>query len=179
MTDRHAFRANWHDYNDGVFFVTICCKNRYPYFGNIANGAMSLSVIGKETETAILAIPNHHNNVEVNNYVIMPNHVHLVVFVGARYIAPAATKNFGCLKPPKHGEKPFFNHHNSKLAVVIGTMKASVTRSLRARYIAPLQIWQRGFHEHIIREQQSYDRIMEYIDSNVANWQNDCFYSNN
>ncbi|MEE1208124.1 MAG: transposase, partial [Muribaculaceae bacterium] len=65
--------------------------------------------------------------------------------------------------------------HNSRLAVIVGTMKAAVTRYARTRCIASLPIWQSRFYEHIIRDQHSFDYIMNYVDENVLRWDSDCF----
>ena len=96
MIDRHAFRAEWHDYNSGIYFVTICSKDKQHIFGKIKDSIMILSDIGKIVERCILDISNHHTNVELWNHVIMPNHIHMVINVGTqpapvgtRYIASA------------------------------------------------------------------------------------------
>ena len=75
-----------------------------------------------------------------------------------------------------HGDPVEDNHFNSRLAVVIRTFKAAVTREARAQCIAPLQVWQRSFHDHIIREQHAFDNIMNYVDTNAENWNLDCFF---
>lgn len=110
----------------------------------------------------------------------MPNHIHMVLYINEKNDATneCIHPNLGCLKPPLHGEECSDYHHNSPLAVIIGTFKAAVTRTARARCIAPLQgrIWQRLFHEHIIRHPRAYDNIMNYIDNNVENWAYDCFH---
>lgn len=190
-TGRHAFRAQWHDYNEGIYFVTICSAGKSHLFGHICKGDMQMSELGKIVEECVSAIPHHNPGIELINYVVMPNHVHLLV--GARYIAPASTKptkpiNAGCLKSPAHGKACADLHHNSLLAVTIGTFKAAVSREYRrmmwARCIAPLpgdctrpiKIWQRLFHEHIVRDQRAFDNINQYIDNNVINWSKDCFY---
>lgn len=198
MSDRHAFRAEWHDYNSGIYFVTICSKDKQHIFGNIRNSNMILSEIGKIVESCILDISNHHTNVELWNYVVMPNHIHMVINVGTqpapvgtRYIASAqpmqtAGQNMGCLRAPRHGEPCEDFHHNSSLAVVVGTFKAAVTRLMRTRCIASLQqrqqqiqtVWQPRYHEHIIRNQRAFENIMNYVDTNIEKWSHDCFYTN-
>lgn len=180
MSDRHQFRADWNNYNGGIYFVTICSHEKRHIFGKIFDEAMILSKVGITARKCLTDIPKHHSaEVEIWNYVIMPNHIHILLYVGAQYIAPAgANVNTGCLKPPRHGEGCENDHFNSMLAIVIRTFKAAVTRSLRAQYIAPLQVWQRSFHDHIIRDRQAYENITNYIETNVENWANDCFYSN-
>lgn len=183
------FRAEWHDYNDGIFFVTVCTKDKKHLFGTITNDEMHKNALGTIVEECIKAISEHHPQVTIHNYVIMPNHIHLIIAtVGTRYIASATAKIpettkpinppkpfIGCLKPPAHGEPIIDYHHNSRLAVIIGSLKAAVTRIARTRCIASLPCWQSRFHEHIIRNQRAFDNIMDYIDNNVARWEQDCF----
>lgn len=198
MTDRHQFRACWHDYNGGIYFVTICCADKRHYFGEIRHGIMNLTPLGVIVTECINEIPSHHKNVEIWNSVVMPNHIHLVISitlarpVGAQYIAPAielppvhesaSPTRMGCLRTPQHGDSCPDFHFNSSLAVVVRTFKAACTRlakSKRAQCIAPLPpIWQRNYHEHIIRNQRAYENIMNYIDNNVVNWCNDTFNVN-
>ena len=91
MSDRHAFRAEWHDYNSGIYFVTICSKDKQHIFGKIKDNIMILSDIGKIVERCILDISNYHINVELWNHVIMPNHIHMVINVGTQP-APVGTR---------------------------------------------------------------------------------------
>lgn len=197
MSDRHTFRAKWHDYNGGIYFVTICSADKRHIFGYISDARMHLSPIGKIVDECLSSIPVHNSGVEIWNQIVMPNHIHMVVMipsqpVGAQYIAPGPGQsepksNIGCLKPPRYGEPCNDNHHNSALAVIVRTFKAAVTRivkstlaqcqagTTRAQCIAPLPVWQRNYHEHIIRNQRAFDNIMEYINTNPERWLKDCF----
>ena len=183
MAERHQFRAKWHDYNAGIYFVTICSHEKRCTFGKIVGTRFFASAIGDVIEENIKRIPQFYQDVEIWNHVVMPNHIHIVISVGTRFIASASDKaasvhqKHGCLKPPQHGEPVDDNHHNSRLATIIGAFKAGVTRTIRTRRIASQPIWQSRFHEHIIRNQQSYDNIMHYIDTNLENWAKDCFNS--
>lgn len=195
MTDRHRFRAQWHDYNDGIYFVTICSHEKRHVFGRICNGEMHFSRLGEIVAQCLESIPIHYPNAEVYNYVVMPNHVHLVIAVRTRYIASPQTddtinSNFGCLKPPKHGEACEDFHHNSRLATIIGSFKAAVTRAanrlgdgghisggrdgLGGRDVSR-PYWQQRYYEHIIRDQRAFDNIMKYVDNNVMSGKSDCF----
>lgn len=193
MADRHQFRANWHPYDEGLYFVTICCADKRHLFGKIVGAQFIASTLGSLVKENIEKIPSYYNDVEILNYVVMPNHIHMMISiatspVGTRFIASAASKapeasqpspqKLGCLRQSRH-EAPESQdfHHNSRLASVVGTFKAGVTRQARARQI-PIQpgnpkIWQQRFHEHIIRSERAYVTIMDYIDNNVANWFND------
>lgn len=197
MGDRHRFRADWHDYNGGIYFITICTAGKKQIFGHIADGKMCLSPLGNIVTSCIIDIPAHHSRVELYNHIVMPNHIHMVLAiraaattaaaVGAQYIAPeqqvapeqqntTGQTNIGCLKAPRHDEPCCDNHYNNALAVVIRTFKAAVTRLARAQCIAPLpDIWQRNYYEHIIRHQTAFDNIMNYIDTNPKRWGADCY----
>lgn len=190
MADRHQFRAKWHNYNAGIYFVTICTHNKTHIFGRIYNDEMKLNALGTIVSQCIQSIENHNTDVELLNHVIMPNHIHMVLTVGTRYIASASSEdqnsqssaNMGGLKQPKHGNICNDFHHNSRLASIIGTFKAAVTRmanrqlcnSSGGRDISR-PYWQPRYHEHIILNERSFDKIMTYIDSNIEHWQNDCF----
>ncbi|MGM9828973.1 MAG: hypothetical protein ACI30C_02930, partial [Muribaculaceae bacterium] len=161
MSDRHTFRAEWHDYNSGIYFVTICSKDKQHIFGRIENGIMIMSDIGKIINECLTSIPNHHKDVELWNHVVMPNHIHIVLVVGAQYFAPAQSvpaqsnaypaesiQNIGCLRPPRHGEPRYDNHFNSRLAVIIRSIKAAcsieINRQLQLQNIAEIPPHGRG-----------------------------------
>lgn len=197
MADRHQFRAKWHSYEYGIYFVTICSHQKTHIFGQINANEMRLNMLGHIVESCITEIPSHHFDVEILNYVVMPNHVHMVIAVGTRYIASTLRQgniasasrqgnitsyNLGCLKPPKHGNICDDFHHNSRLSVIIGSFKAAVTRwannqieqSLGGRDVSR-PYWQPRYHEHIIRNQRAFENIMMYVDTNVERWHSDCF----
>ena len=92
MADRHQFRAKWHSYEYGIYFVTICSHKKTHIFGQINANEMRLNMLGHIVESCIKEIPSHHSDVEILNYVVMPNHVHMVIAVGTRYIASASTQ---------------------------------------------------------------------------------------
>ena len=74
-------RAKWHDYNGGMYFITLCTQNREHFFGEIQNGVMHLTEIGKYTQDCVQDIPSHNPYAEIPLFVIMPNHIHLVVTI--------------------------------------------------------------------------------------------------
>ena len=197
MGDRHQFRADWHDYNEGIFFITVCCAQKIHYFGEIKGGKMIPTYIGQIIKSTIDEVTDHFPEAEVWNSVVMPNHIHLVIAVGTRHGASASAtgnaddttiasasspilstaqsqNNYGCLKPKRHEPSEDKNfHHNSRLAVIVGQIKSTVTRAAKKQNIE--FGWQKKYHEHIIRKQQAYENIMYYIDTNVENWCYDRF----
>lgn len=202
MADRHQFRAEWLDYDDGIFFVTVCCGDKRHYFGEISDGEMHYTTAGQIVRTTVDQIVYHFSGVEMWNSVIMHNHLHLVLSIatvgtrhGASAWAPQPSDNIvhgasarapqptfthnrlGCLKPKRGETDPYKDfHHNTRLAVIIGQLKSTVTRETNKRNI-PFA-WQTRYHEHAIRDQWSYENIMNYVDNNIANWCYDRFNGN-
>ena len=81
LLQRKSPRATWHDYNGGRYFVTFCTKNHDLYFGDVVDGRMELSEIGDFALRCIERIPEINDNVAVPEFVVMPNHIHIIVIV--------------------------------------------------------------------------------------------------
>lgn len=215
MANRHQFRANWHDYNGGIYFVTVCTHGRRHTLGSITNGEMHLSELGKITDRCINELERHHSDVSLLNYVVMPNHIHLAIDISpapsteapnpesaanpaanptsnpANPAAnpnsapnpdanPAPSQKMGCLKQARNGDACDDFHHNCRLASVIGSLKAAITRAAnRVTYGRDISRpkcpkWQQRYYENIIRNERAFVNIMNYIDNNVIRWDNDC-----
>ena len=154
---RKNIRAEFHDYSGGDYFVTICTRDKIHYFGEIMNGKMEFSAIGKEAFHCMATLATHYSYVEVLLFVVMPNHVHAIISIRERADAP------GCIPTVR-----------TALGVVVGGYKQAVTRFARRNNIE--FGWQSRYHDHIIRGIDDGNRISEYIENNVARWANDCFY---
>ncbi len=150
-------RVNWHDYNNGLYFVTICTQERKHYFGEILpnENRIHLSPIGEYCLESILHIEQRWRGVKIREQQVMPNHVHLIVD------CKAAEDSYVC------------RSKNSLLALIIGAFKSGITREAHKRNI-PFG-WQTRYHEHIIRENDKYNQIAQYITHNVETWATDCF----
>ena len=181
-------RAQWHDYNGGEYFVTICTHGREHYFGEISGGQMNLSEIGNYANAVIQKIPTHNHYAEIPLFVIMPNHIHLIVIIdgGNGGTVPWRKKcrtvpcRENCRDVPwrvstdgKNTTMQDICNRQGKLSTAIGGMKQSVTRFARKHNIA--FAWQPRFHDHIIRDTNEMNDIADYIENNVAKWQNDIF----
>lgn len=81
LPQRKSPRATWHDYNGGRYFVTFCTKNHELYFGDVVDGRMELSEIGEYALQCIEKIPKINDNVAVPEFVVMPNHIHMIVII--------------------------------------------------------------------------------------------------
>ncbi|MBO7132814.1 MAG: hypothetical protein J6W06_01460 [Bacteroidales bacterium] len=202
LHDRVSYRAKWHNYNCGMYFVTICTKDRKHYFGEITDGEMNLSEIGKCLQEQIVKTPEMRAdmNMEIPLFVIMPDHVHLIVTIGenqyntpvrggathfddathcddtmhcrgAMHCAPTNGTTNGETNhcAPTDGQQMNkFSPQSKNLASVIRGIKISTTTFARKNQI-PFS-WQRSFHDRIIRDTAEMNRIAEYIENNVAEW---------
>lgn len=145
------------DYNTpGAYFVTVCTVNREIMFWDgvgadiIRPECVPLSAVGKVVEKGIRNIPKHYEQITVDKYCIMPDHIHLILSIqsdGSGRILSAPT-----------------------ISTVVGSLKRWVSRQVGK------PIWQKSFYDHGIRNHQDYLQIWEYIESNPARWKEDCFY---
>ena len=144
---------------------------------------MHLSEIGKIANDCWLAIPQHFPFVRLGEFVVMPNHVHGIVIIDKdvetqeappveTQAPPVETQDLASL--PEDSQKNKFGPQSRNLASIIRGFKIGVTKS--ARSILPAFAWQPRYHDHIIRDTKSYDRISNYIINNPASWKEDKFY---
>ena len=165
--ERIPNRLKGYDYGSvGAYFITVCTKDGNPLFWNENTEAMIrvcllsyrpvgadrirpfLSTEGKIVDRAIQDISLRYQNVLMDHYVIMPNHVHILLrLMKAEPGIPVKT-----------------------VSDIVGQTKRRVSKELGKA------IWQKSFHDHIVRDEEDWKRIWTYIDNNPANWEIDCFY---
>lgn len=177
-------RAKWHDYNGGEYFITICTAGREHYFGEIRDGVMILSVLGKYTVENLERINQHYPYCVVPLFVVMPNHIHAIVVIDEKNVdnvnnvpnvTDVKTMCTSSLQNKLVDEKmQSVSVRRGKLSTAMGGLKSAVTRYARANNID--FAWQTRFHDHIIRNQGEMNRIASYIENNVMAWDNDKFY---
>ena len=171
-------RATWHDYNGGAYFVTICTRDMEHYFGEIVSGEMSMTEIGEYVQQCIKNIPQHNTYANVPAFVVMPNHVHLIVIIDDENADPICrdvpwrVSTFG-----KNETMQTIANQQGRLSTMIGGFKQSVTRYANANSIS--FAWQTRFHDRIIRDHDEMNRIAEYIENNVVRWESDEFHNSN
>lgn len=152
---RRSLRIPGYDYSlAGAYFLTICIHGRKYLLGEIIAEEMFLNDYGKIVVGCWNDMPNHYDNIELDDFVVMPNHVHGIIFlVGAG------------LKPAPAG-KP--------LTEIVRGFKTFSSRSInRIRHTPGVPVWQRGYYEHVIRNEESLNRIREYIITNPQRWELD------
>ncbi len=167
-------RAEWHDYDGGVYFVTICTANREHFFGTIVGNGhdepqMQLSEIGKYVNDCIVKMETLHDNINVPLYQIMPNHIHLIIIIKSVKTCGRDVPLARLYKEELKNEKfQQIANKQSPLSKIINHMKGATTRFAKKNAI-PFT-WQTRFHDHIVRDQNELNRIAEYIETNVGNW---------
>ena len=164
-------RASWHDYDGGSYFITICTKDREHYFGEIVDGEMVLSDIGKYAEEQFKNVSSHYPYAEIPLWTIMPYHLHAIVIIDGN-----KTKyDRRVVETWRAASLRDIANLQGWLSVVIGGLKSSITRF--ANENALNFAWQPRFHDHIVRDTPEMNRIANYIENNVANWKDDEFYT--
>ena len=162
---RRSIRLQGYDYSQaGAYFVTICTHNRECLFGEIMDGKMVLNDAGRMVEQCWRDIPSHFPHVELDTFVVMPNHVHGILCV---VDAPVGAKNFSPLRP---AQRPCGTAKT--IGSVIRGFKIGVTKWMRP-YTNVHVVWQRNYWEHIIRNDDELHRIRQYIVDNPAKWKTD------
>ena len=156
-------RLQGYDYgSNGCYYVTICTKDRIHYFGEIVNGEMQLSEIGEIAEKFWTDIPNHFPFVILDQYVIMPNHIHGISF----FNKSVETDNYPSLRSPNK-----FGRQSQNLGSVIRGFKSSLKRYANENNID--FAWQERFHDSIIRDNNGLNNVRNYIFNNPQNWNDD------
>lgn len=202
LTQRKSPRAGWLGYNDGRYFVTVCTHERQSFFGEITNGVMTMSAIGRCLDGLLSDATSHQSYIRVIQHVVMPNHFHAIVEVdsdnadnnnvGTQH--DASVENIkdadascecrdaiNCVREINNEQTDAIycvptskGYKRPLLSLYIGFLKAAVTRYARANGI-PFA-WQSRYHDHAIRGVDDLNNISQYITNNVLNWEKDCFY---
>ena len=157
---RKPTRLKDYDYSSaGAYFITICTHNRKNILSKIVGEGSPLPQLttnGKLAEEYVLKINEKYPCVKIDKYVIMPNHMHLILRID----------NDGRGNP------------SPTVSNVVGWLKYSITKQINRNHdTAGNIIFQRSFHDHVIRDYGDYLKIWQYIDTNPAKWQDDCFYT--
>ena len=150
LPKRKSPRIPGYDYSTpNYYFITICTHDKRCNFG----GPEKLGPYGRIAWEYLWEIPRHFPGIKVDNAVIMPNHVHAIIVVTAE------TEE----------------HSRRDLTIAIGQYKMAVTRIIRAKEQGK-KVWQRSFHDHVIRNQKAYEKIWTYIHYNPQLWHKDGLY---
>lgn len=145
---RKSPRIPEYDYSEANFYFITICTDGKKC---IFGEAGNLNWLGRIAEENLIKISAINPSIRLDHYVVMPNHIHAILDVG-----PDNQKN---------------------LSNVIGQYKMSVTKLARKK-VTGFRVWQRSYHDHVIRNQVGYEKIWAYIENNPLKWEADCFYRN-
>lgn len=181
---RKSIRLKGYDYSQsGLYFITICCQNRICRFGHIENGKMILNEYGKIAQTEWAKLPERFPNFELDVFQIMPNHIHGIILLNE---IPVGMVGAGFT--PAQNNTVAQNDADIRATArvaptvsdIVGAYKSLVANGCLDIYKSKNEmmgkLWQRNYYEHIIRNEQSYQRISEYIINNPAKWNDDKFF---
>ncbi len=162
---RRSIRLKGYDYaQPGAYFVTICTHRRAHLFGRVVDGKMVLNALGKIAHQCWLAIPDHFPHTELDEFVIMPNHVHGIIWI-VEYPAGAGgavgAKDFSPLPRPRGTSKT--------IGSIVRGFKIGVTKWARQNTDIHT-VWQRNYYERIIRNERALHAIRQYIRANPRRW---------
>ncbi len=169
LPERRHHRLKNYDYSsNGAYFITICSYKKTHIFGEIKDGIMQYNQYGEIAcheieETNRLRIDK---GIEITNWVVMPNHVHLMLEIShdPLFDTNPQYEQFG--KPTKQS-----------VAAVVRTYKAAVTREIRRKYgqniSCPYAVWQNGYYDNIIKNDEMYEKVWQYISCNPVLWKED------
>ena len=145
MPTRRPTRLTHYDYTRaGACFVTICLRHRTPLLGQVAGGSMRRSACGDLVVGGIADLQERFAEVSVDLSIVMPDHAHLIVVLGEQH---------------------------RRLGTIVGSLKAASAIAInRYRGMQGTPLWQRGYYEHVVRDEADLDRIREYIVTNPIRW---------
>jgi REP element-mobilizing transposase RayT len=184
---RRSIRLKGYDYSQaGLYFITICVQNRKCLFGEITDGRIHLNEYGKIASNEWLNTPNIRSNIQLDVYIVMPNHIHGIIVItdntgrgvshtpynynGTPHNDTPINNKGVCDTPQRYPRSP-----SNTIGAIIRGYKSAVTKQ-RHELGFPDSIWQRDYCEHIIRNERAYQNIANYILNNPATWQKDKFY---
>jgi REP element-mobilizing transposase RayT len=162
---RRSIRLRGYDYaSPGRYYLTICTYERQFLFGEIVREQMRPSEIGAIAEECWNEIPQHFPRSALDVSVVMPNHLHGIIIVGG----VGARHGVSLSRPAAFGKAV-----PGSLGTLVGLFKQAVTRRVRVRHGARIDVWHENYYEHIIRNEKELNRIWEYIRTNPLRWRYD------
>ncbi len=156
MEKRKPNRLKSYDYSqNGAYFLTICTKdmkcilwNAQSHLSESLDEALPLSSAGLAADAVIREIPLHYSGVFVEKHVVMPNHLHMILLMAGNSLSPVVD-----------------------ISRIVKQLKSVVTK------MTGCAVWQKSFHDHVIRDEKEHRVIWDYIDANPLRWKDDCYYA--
>jgi REP element-mobilizing transposase RayT len=173
---RRSIRLKEYDYSaPGAYFVTICANDRKCVFGEIKRGTPILNDVGKMVTDYWTQLSKRFSNVQIDTFIVMPNHFHGIIIVGAGFPRPMDDEfNVRCLG---RGDRDGRGDRAPTLGQIVAYFKYGTTKKINIACGTPgRRIWQRNYYDHIIRNEFDLNRIREYIINNPVQWPKDEYF---
>lgn len=168
---RKSTRLLEYDYSqNGYYFVTICCTGKRCLFGKVRNEEMTRNHLGDEAKKCWEQIPEHYPDVELGEYIVMPNHIHGIIIIKRQENVGA--QNF---EPKQKLQNKFQQTLPKSLGSIIRGFKIGVTKYAKENGFTESP-WQRNYHEHVIRSEEALEKISDYIKYNPILWEKDKYF---
>ncbi len=153
---RRSLRLKDYDYSQtGAYFVTVCTHKLQPLFGEVEKGEMRVNAFAQIVNPIWDELPNRYPDTKTDAFVIMPNHIHCIITVGAIHELPLQPVSRRHMLVPK----------------VLGWFKMNTAKRINQMRNTPgIPVWQRNYYEHVIRNENSLNKIREYIINNPMRW---------
>lgn len=189
---RRSIRLKGFDYSQaGLYFITICCQDRLCHFGHVENDAMILNEYGQIAFDEWMKLPERFPNFELDVFQIMPNHIHAIISLTNPAAAAAVRATLAVVRNGNTvahdtigagvNPAPTGTGTGTGVSDIIRAYKSLVSNGclkiFKSKNEMMGKLWQRNYYEHIIRNEQSYQRIAEYIMNNPIKWREDKFYN--
>ncbi len=170
LRQRQSRRLPDYDYSKpGAYFITVCTQGNYPLLGKVIDGRMILNEYGEIVEECWRSIAWHYPGVTLGEYVVMPNHFHGIVHIGAILELPLQ-------KPVDSVDRLI--RRQMLLPKLTGRFKMVSSKQInQLRQMPGKPVWQRNYYEHIIRNESAYNRIAEYVINNPLQWELDRYHT--
>ncbi len=180
---------NWDYRSNAAYFITICTQNREHYFGEIENSRMQISPVGAIAHVLWYEIKNHAKKIELGEFVVMPNHLHGILILNGNDVADIGrgvavgrdvAYNVPTTKPtnetiiPKNEKMSAISPKSHSVSTIVRSYKSAVTK--HCHRLGLEFTWQTRFHDHIIRNENSFHKISAYIKNNPMKWSDDQFF---
>ena len=164
---RKSLRLPNYDYSQpGAYFITACSYKRLAIFGRIVKDNVLPSPAGLIVQDAWHDLPNHYLNILLDSFIVMPTHIHGIIII----TVSSTTNHVGAgLRPA-----PTFTTTRHCLPEIIRALKSFSARRINELRDTPgAPVWQRGYYEHIIRNERQLNRVRNYIETNPLRWEMD------
>ena len=173
--NRRSIRFRDFDYTTpGAYFVTICVQARQCLVGAVENGQVRLTSQGIIVEQRWRNLPRFHKGLRLDEYVVMPNHLHDLLILEEPELAPPPER-----RTPEYGNLPEIDPDPDRpnetepgsVGTIVQNFKSIASRAINSRRKTPeAGVWQRNYYEHIVRDQADLESIRAYIRANPENW---------